>query len=68
LNKKKRIEFFRSMTSDQRKKLIIKKMKAKNIQVGSGVPNKTYHLQTEEVNELIRIANCFPELRNKSKN
>ena len=68
MDKKKRIEFFRSMTSDQRKELILKKMKAKNIKVGSGVPNKTYHKQSKEVNELIRIANCFPELRNKNKN
>ena len=51
------------MTSDQRKKLILEKMKAKNIKIGSGVPNKTYHKESEEVNELIRIANCFPELR-----
>ena len=55
------------MTSDQRKELILKKMKAKNIKVGSGVPNKTYYEQKEEVNELIRIANCFPEFRNKKK-
>ena len=68
LDKKKRIEFFRSMTSEQRKKLILEKMKAKNIKVGSGVPNKTYHKQNTEVNELIRITNCFPELRNKNKN
>ena len=67
LDKKKRIEFFRSMTSDQRKKLILKKMKANNIEVGSGVPNKDYYKQSKEVNELIRIANCFPELRNKSR-
>ena len=68
MDKKKRIEFFKSMTRDQRKELILKKMKAKNIRVGSGVPNKTYHKQSKEVNELIRIANCFPELRNKIKN
>ena len=68
MDKKKRTEFFRSMTSDQRKELILKKMKAKNIEVGSGVPNKTYHKQSKEINELIRIANCFPELRNKIKN
>ncbi len=67
MDKKKRIEFFRSMTSDQRKMLIVEKMKAKNIKVGSGVPNKTYYKQSKEVNELIRIANCFPELRNKNK-
>ena len=56
------------MTSDQRKELILEKMKANNIKVGSGVPNKTYYKESEEVNELIRIANCFPELRNKIKN
>ena len=54
------------MTSDQRKELILKKMKAKNIKVGSGVPNKTYYKQSKEVNQLIKIANCFPELRNKN--
>ena len=68
MDKKSRKEIFRSLTSDQRKKLIIEKMKAKNIKVGSGVPNKTYYNQSEEVNELIKIANCFPELRNKNKN
>ena len=68
MDKKKRIEYFRSMTSDQRKKLILEKMKAKNIKVGSGVPDKIYYRQSEEINELIRIINCFPELRNKNKN
>ena len=67
MDKKKRLEFFRAMTSDQRRKLILIKMKAKNIKVGSGVPNKTYYKQREEVNELIRIVNCFPELRNNNK-
>ena len=67
LDKKKRLKLFRSMNSDQRIKLILEKMKDKNIKVGSGVPNKTYHRQSEEVNELIQIANCFPELRNKNK-
>ena len=68
LDKKKRIEFFRSLTSDKRKELILEKMKAKKINIGSGVPNKTYYKESKEVNELIRIANCFPELRNKNKN
>ena len=68
LDKKRRLEFFRSMTSDQRKELILRKMKAKNIKVGSGVPNKTYYKQSKEVNQLIKIANCFPELRNKNLN
>ena len=56
------------MKSEQRKELILKKMKAKNIKVGSGVPNKSYYSESEEVNELIRIANCFPELRNRNRN
>tara|TARA_B100000674_G_scaffold468269_1_gene454038 strand:- start:182 stop:421 length:240 start_codon:yes stop_codon:yes gene_type:complete len=68
LDKKERIKLFRSMNSDQRKKLILEKMKAKNITVGSGVPNKTYNEQSKEVEDLIRIANCFPEMRNKNKN
>ena len=68
MDKKKRIEFFKSMNSEQRKELILKKMKAKNIKVGSGVPNKSYYRESEEVNELIRIANCFPELRNSIRN
>ena len=66
MNKINRKDFFRSMTSDQRKKLILEKMKAKNIKVGSGVPNKTYYKQSKEVNQLIKIVNCFPELRNKN--
>ena len=51
------------MTSQERQELILQKMKAKGIEVGSGVPNKKYH--NEEVYELIHIANCFPELREK---
>ena len=53
------------MTSQQRRELILKKMKAKGIEVGSGVPDKRYY--NEEVYELIHIANCFPELRDKRK-
>ena len=68
MDKKKRLEFLRSMNSEQRKELILKKMKAKNIKVGSGVPNKSYYRESEEVNELIRIANCFPKLRNRNRN
>ena len=54
------------MTSEQRKQLILKKMEAKGIKIGSGVPNKIYN--NEEINELIRITNCFPELRSSRKN
>ena len=53
------------MTSQQRQELILKKMKAKGIEVGSGVLDKNYN--SEEVYELIHIANCFPELRKKGK-
>ena len=47
-------------------KLMIEKMKAKGIEVGSGVPNKQY--DSAEIFELIHIANCFPELRKRRKN
>ena len=53
------------MTSQERRELILKKMKAKGIEVGSGVPDKRYNI--EEVYELIHIANCLPELREKRK-
>ena len=66
MKKSERIKRFKSMTSRERQKLILKKMKAKGIEVGSGVPFKKY--DSEEIYELIRIANCFPELREKNKN
>ena len=56
---------FKSITTDQRQELILKKIKDKGIEVGSGVSDKKY--ESEEVYELIHIANCFPELREKSK-
>ena len=65
MNKEERRKKFKSMTSKQRQDLIRKKMKAKGIEEGSGVPNKKY--DSEEVYELIHIANCFPELREKRK-
>ena len=63
LNKEERIKLFKSMSSIERQELILKKMKDKGIEVGSGIPNKKY--DTKEVYELIHIANCFPELRKK---
>ena len=63
MNKEERRKRFKSMTSQQRQELILKKMKDKGIEVGSGVPNKKY--DSEEVYELIHIDNCFPELREK---
>ena len=65
LDKEERRKKYKSMSSQERKELILKKMKAKRIEVGSGVPNKTY--DNEEIYELIHIANCFHELREKRK-
>ena len=53
------------MSSLQRQELILKKMKKRGIEVGSGIPNKKY--DNKEVYELINIANCFPELRKKNR-
>ena len=61
MNKKERIKLFKSISSSERKELILRKMKAKGIKIGSGVLNKNY--DSSEVYELIQIANCFPELR-----
>ena len=63
MNKEERTKRFKSMSSLQRKELILKKMKERGIEVGSGIPNKKY--DSEEVYDLIQIANCFPELREK---
>ena len=56
---------FKTMSSSERKALILKKMNAKGIKVGSGIPNKKY--DSQEIYELIHIANFFPELREKKK-
>ena len=63
MNKEERTKIFKTMSSMQRQELILKKMKEKGIEVGSGIPNKKY--DSEEVYELIHIANCFQELREK---
>ena len=63
MNKEERTKRFKSMSSMQRQELILKKMKEKGIEVGSGIPNKKY--DSKEFYELIHIANCFPELREK---
>ena len=63
MNKEERIKRFKSMSSSERQELILKKMKAIGIEIGSGIPNKKY--ESKEVYELINIANCFPELREK---
>ena len=63
LDKEERRKRYKSMSSKERQELIVKKMKAKGVEIGSGVPNKNY--ESEEVYELIHIAKCFPELRKK---
>ena len=66
MNKEERTKRFKSMSSTQRQELILKKMKEKGIEVGSGIPNKNY--DSKEVYELITIANYFPKLRDGEKN
>ena len=63
VNKEERKKRFKLMSRSERQELILKKMKSKGIEVGSGVPNKKY--SSEEIYELIHIAKCFPELREK---
>ena len=63
MNKEERIKRFKSMSSMQRQELILKKMKERGIEMGSGIPNKKDDIK--EIYELIYIANCFPELREK---
>ena len=65
LDKEERRKKYKSMTSQQRQELILQKMKAKGIEVGSGVPDKKY--DNEEIYELIHIANSFSEQREKPK-
>ena len=66
MNKEERLKRINSMSSIERQKLILKKMKERGIEVGSGIPNKIY--DSKEVYELIHIANRFPELRDEKKN
>ena len=65
MNKEERTKRFKSMSSMQRQELILKKMKERGIELGSGIPNKKY--DSNEVYELIHILNCCPELRDGEK-
>ena len=40
MNKKERIKRIKSMSSSERQELILKKMKEKGIEVGSGIPGE----------------------------
>ena len=66
MNKEERTKRFKSLSSMKRQELILKKMKERGIEVGSGIPNRKY--DNREVYELIHIAKCFPELRDGKKN
>ena len=55
---------YKSMTSQKKQELILNKMKAKGIEVGSGIPNKKY--ESQEIHDLIYIVNCFPKLSDKN--
>ena len=63
LEKEEKGKKYKSMASKERQELIIKKMKAKGIEICSGVQEKEY--ESEEIFELINIDNCFHELRGK---
>ena len=63
MNKEERIKRFKSLSSTERRGLILKKMKERGIEIGSGIPDKKY--DSKEVYELMNIANRFPELREK---
>ena len=63
MNKEERTKRFKSMSSLQRRELILKKMKERGIEVGSGIPHKKY--DSKEVYELIYITNCLAELRER---
>ena len=65
MNKQERIKRFKSLSSNERQELIIKKMKVIGIEVGSGISNKKY--DSKEIHQLIHIMNHFPELRDKDK-
>ena len=53
------------MSSIERQKLILKKMKNMGLEVGSGISNKKY--DNREIYELINILSSFPELMEKKK-
>ena len=43
MNKEERIKLFKSISSNERQELIFNKMKARGIEIGSGVPNRKYY-------------------------
>ena len=57
MNKEERRKKYKSMTSQERQELILKKMKAKGIEVGSGVPNRKYLIYSNK--NLVTVVNTY---------
>ena len=53
MNKEERTKRFKSMSSMQRQELILRKMKERGIEVGSGIPNKKFGVGSSTKNEAI---------------
>ncbi len=61
-----RKERFKTMSSDERKALMRKKMKAEGLQEGSGIPGKDlFSYDRNEIWDLIQVTRCLPELKGK---
>ena len=57
---------FKAMSSSERSALIRKKMKAEGLVEGSGIKGKNLSsYDRDEVCDLIKITQCFPELQAK---
>jgi len=60
MNKEERVKRFKFMSSIERQKLILQKMKNIGLKVGSGIPNKKY--DNKDIYELINILSSFRKL------
>ena len=63
MNKEEKTKIYKSISSKERQDLILMNMKAREGDLGSEVSKKNYN--SDYVYELIHIANCFPELKDK---
>ena len=61
MNKEERVKRFKFMSSIERQKLILQKMKNIGIEVWSGIPNKKY--DNKEIYELINIFEFSSEIK-----
>ena len=61
-----RKERFKAMSSDERKALIRKKMKAEGLEEGSGIPGKDlFSYDRDEIWDLIQVTRCLSKLKGK---